>query len=287
MKRYCDKFLTYLDIEKNRSSHTIINYTIDLNEFLEFIGEDKALKDMEHLLLRRFLAHLRGRKYRPRTVSRKLSTLRSFFKFLNREGYIQGNPAVLLISPKVDKTPPKFLTEKEVNALLEAPKIKKKFGRRDQAIFEFLYSAGVKVGELAGLKVGDVDLIGNVAKIKGKGKKERLVPLGNKAIGAIKEYLDHREQRSDFLFLNKNGKSLSDRGVRMIIDKYIQSLSLQIKVSPRVFRHSFAMHLLNRGADLRSVQELLGHTSLSTTQIYTHVTTGRLKQIYDKAHPRA
>ncbi len=286
MNRYCDKFFFYLEIEKNYSHHTLINYKIDIDEFFGFV-EDTPIEKVDHLLLRKFLARLRSKKFRPRTISRKLSALRSFFKFLHREGHIKNNPAALLMSPKPDKLLPKFLTEEEMTKFIEAPKTDKKMGRRDKAILETLYTAGIRVSELVGLNINDVDFIGNIAKVLGKGKKERLVPLGNKAVNAIKDYVDHRKVESKALFLNKNRTRLTDRGVRLIVSKYIDSLSTQMHISPHIFRHSFATHLLNRGADLRSVQELLGHASLSTTQIYTHVTTDRLKKIYDQAHPRA
>jgi integrase/recombinase XerC len=206
---------------------------------------------------------------------------------LHREGFIKKNPAVLLVTPKLDKHLPHFLTEKETVQLIESPALNKISGKRDRAILETLYSTGIRVSELVGLDIDSVDFISNIVKVKGKGKKERLVPIGDKAVDVTRDYLDDRKSNVRALFLNKNGKRLTDRGVRNIINKHILSTSLRMHVSPHVFRHSFATHLLNRGADLRSVQELLGHVNLSTTQIYTHVTTERLKKIYDKTHPRA
>ncbi len=286
MNRYLDKFISYLEIEKNYSPHTILNYRIDLEDFLQFIGPT-PIDGVDYLFLRKFLAQLRTKHYRPRTLSRKLSSLRSFFRFLHREGFVQENPAVLLMSPKLDKTLPKFLSEGEVAKFIEAPSLKTVSGKRDRAILETLYSTGIRVSELVGLDTNNVDLIGNIAKVAGKGKKERLVPIGDKALGAIRDYLQDRKHQSRALFLNKNGTRLSDRSVRNIVDKHIMAVSLTKSISPHVLRHSFATHLLNRGADLRSVQELLGHVNLSTTQIYTHVTTDRLKEVYNKAHPRA
>lgn len=286
MDRYLNKFITYLDIEKNYSKYTILNYRLDLEEFFEFIDKT-PIEKVDYLFLRRFLARLRTKKHRPRTLARKLSSLRSFFKFLNREGLIKENPAALVMSPKLDKILPKFLSEDEMNRLIDSVSLLKKAGRRDKAIMEVLYSAGIRVGELVGMDIRDIDLISNVAKVKGKGKKERLVPIGNKAVDAIRDYLTERKDQAAALFLNKCGTRLSDRSVRNIVNKYIYDASLHSKVSPHVFRHSFATHLLNHGADLRSVQELLGHVNLSTTQIYTHITTERLKKVYDKAHPRA
>ncbi len=288
MNRYLDKFIAYLDVEKNYSKHTIINYKLDLEDFLQFIGETQmSLDRVDYLVLRRYLAHLRTKQHKPRTLARKLSSLRSFFRFLHRESLIQNNPAILLLSPKLDKPLPKFLTEKEMIQFIDAPSSEKIMDKRDKAILEILYSAGIRVSELVGLDVNHVDLISNLAKVAGKGKKERLVPIGEPAVKAVRDYLTRRKERSEVLFLNKSGQRLSDRSIRNIVNKHILAASLNKKISPHVVRHSFATHLLNRGADLRSVQELLGHVNLSTTQIYTHVTTDRLKKVYDKAHPRA
>ncbi len=281
-----DKFLSSLEVEKNYSNHTILNYRTDLEEFAAFLG-DQSRMQVDYPVLRRFLAQLRTRDLKPRTVSRKLSALRSFFKYLQRHKMIVGNPAALLVTPKLDKPLPHFLTEEDTVKLLDAPTDGKVNTLRDKAILETLYSTGIRVSELVGLDEGHVDAIGNIVRVRGKGKKERLAPIGEKALEAIQVYLEARPQRSPALFLNKNGSRLTGRGVRGIINKYILKASLQGKVSPHMFRHSFATHLLNRGADLRSVQELLGHANLSTTQIYTHLTTDKLKSVYDKAHPRA
>lgn len=286
MNRYIEKFLSYLEIEKNYSAHTIINYKIDLTDFFNSLG-DVPIKQVSYLHFRKFLVRLRNRQLRPRTLARKLSALRSLFKFLQREGFIEKNPAVLLVTPKLDKHLPHFLTEEEAVQLIESPRTNKTSGKRDKAILETLYSTGMRVSELVGMDVDSVDFISNIVKVRGKGKKERLIPIGDKALDAVKDYVDDRKYNMRALFLNKNGKRLTDRSVRNIINKHILSTSLRMHVSPHVFRHSFATHLLNRGADLRSVQELLGHVNLSTTQIYTHVTTERLKKIYDKTHPRA
>ena len=286
MHRYIHKFLSYLEIEKNCSSHTLTNYQKDLEDFFDFAhGADPG--GLDRIFLRRFLAHLRQRSYKPRTIARKLSALRSFFKFLHKEGLIATNPAALLASPKQDKRLPDFLTEEQMRRILRVPNLEQDLGRRDQAIMEILYSGGMRVSELVGLMVKDVDLIGGMIRVRGKGKKERMVPIGQPAIQALHAYLQQRPRHSPAVFLNKNGNRLTDRGVRWIIQKYIQRMALNAGVSPHVFRHSFATHMLNRGADLRSVQELLGHASLSTTQIYTHVTTDRLKKVYNRAHPRA
>lgn len=286
MQRYIEKFLRYLDIEKNYSSHTLLNYRLDLEDFAKFLG-GSPLEQVDYLSLRKYLARLKEKNLKSRTVYRKISCLRSFFKFLAREGYIKTNPVLSLVSPKQEKHLPSFLTEEEITKLIEAPSTEDNRGLRDRAILETFYSTGMRISELVGLDLDDLDFIGGVLKAKGKGKKERLLPIGEKALTAIKDYLDKRKKPADAVFLNKSGGRLSDRGVRNIVSKYIRITSLRQGISPHTFRHSFATHLLNRGADLRSVQELLGHANLSTTQIYTHLTTDKLKSIYDKAHPRA
>jgi integrase/recombinase XerC len=286
---YMDKFLNYLTIEKNYSPHTLINYKIDLKEFDEFLKSDKEtdIKDIDYFILRKFLSILSAKEIKKRTISRKISTLKSFFKFMVREGEIKNNPASSLIYPRLDKPLPKFLTEEEVKKILEIPSSGELTSLRDKAILEFLYSTGARVSELASLKIEDVDLIGGIAKVTGKGRKERLLPLGEPTILSIKKYLDKRTDNNPSLLINKRGGTLTDRGIRNIIDRYIKKAAFSLKISPHVFRHSFATHLLNRGADLRSVQELLGHSSISTTQIYTHLTIDTLKKVYDRTHPRA
>ena len=290
MLRYIDKFINYLKIEKNASGYTILNYSIDLRDFAAFLGE-AGVDSVNYLFLRKYLAHMKEKNYSKRTVARKLATLRSFFKFLYREGYIKTNPSSGISTPKLDKKLPIFLDMDEVSKLIEAPDEKDLTGLRDRAIMETLYSTGIRVGELVHISLNDVDFIGGVIKVFGKGKKERLAPIGDKALCSIRAYLGKRTAAKlndkKAVFLNKDGGRLTDRSVRRIIEKYVKRVSLREGVSPHTLRHSFATHLLNRGADLRSVQELLGHMNLSTTQIYTHVTTQRLKEVYDKAHPRA
>lgn len=286
MNRFLEKFLTYMEVEKNYSPHTVLNYKLDLIEFFDFI-KDAPIEGVDYLLLRKYLAHLRQDNLKPRTMSRKLSSIRSFFKFLQRENLITQNPSTLLMSPKLDKTLPKFLTESEVSQFIEAPDVTTEFGRRDRAILETLYSTGARVSELSLLNVEHVDFFSNIARVSGKGKKERIIPIGDKALKAIKKYIDTRKKKSSVLFLNKNGTRMTTRGIYNVTDKYIKQVSTTLHVSPHVLRHSFATHLLNRGADLRSVQELLGHVNLSTTQMYTHITTEKLKKVYEQAHPRA
>lgn len=286
MKRYIEKFMNYLKLEKNASGHTIINYSEDLKGFSLFL-QGKPLEEVNYLSIRKFLAGLRSKNYEKRTIARKLSTLRSFFKFLYKEGYLKANPMSTVYTPRIDKKLPKFMDMATVVRLIESPKAKDLYGLRDRAIMELLYSSGMRVSELVGLDVEDLDLIGGVAKVMGKGRKERICPIGDKASGVLRDYLNKRPRKDKALFLNRCGTRLHDRSVRRIIDKYIKVVSLEEHISPHTFRHSFATHLLDKGADLRSVQELLGHRNLSTTQIYTHITPERLKTVYDKTHPRA
>lgn len=289
MERYIDKFITYLEVERNYSGHTLLNYSLDLRNFEKFLG-GAALEECSYLTLRKYLALLKENNLSARSVARRLSALRSFFKFLSREGYLKANPALLILSPRQAKRLPSFLTEDEAAGLIESafPKdAKDERGLRDRAILETFYSTGIRISELAGLSVRDVDFIGAVVKVMGKGRKERLVPIGEKALSAIRAYLDKRKKETETLFLNKNNARITDRGIRQIVRKYIRLAGIKQGASAHTLRHTFATHLLNRGADLRSVQELLGHANLSTTQIYTHVTTEKLKNVYDKAHPRA
>jgi tyrosine recombinase XerC len=286
MERYIKKFMRYLEIEKNYSVHTLLNYRLDLENFKSFLGSSPA-EGVDYLVLRKYLAVLKEKNLSTRTVNRRLSSMRSFFKFLTREGYLKANPIASLSSPKQEKHLPVFLTEEEVTRLIEAALPKDEQGLRDRAILETFYSTGIRISELAGLGIKDIDFIGGIVKVMGKGKKERLAPIGEQALLTIRNYLAKRKKQADALFLNKSSRRISTRGIRNIVKKYIRLASIKQGVSPHTLRHSFATHLLNRGADLRSVQELLGHVNLSSTQIYTHLTTERLKSVYDKAHPRA
>ncbi len=289
MDKYIDKFIRYLEIEKNYSVHTILNYRLDLINFKEFCGEIE-LEKIDYLFLRKYLAVLKEKNLGNRSVGRHLSSLRSFFRFLTRENHLKINPILMLSSPKLDKHLPSFMTEAEVAKLIEsafAKNDKDERGLRDRAILETFYSSGLRISELVALSLSDIDFISGIIKVMGKGKKERMVPIGDIALMAIRKYLDKRKKQGEAIFLNKNGKRITTRGVWDIVKKYLKSAGINQGVSPHTFRHSFATHLLNRGADLRTVQELLGHASLSTTQIYTHLTTEKLKSVYDKAHPRA
>lgn len=243
--------------------------------------------------VRRYLQHMREHNYSKATVARKLATLRSFFKFLNLHGLSGNNPMLSIRTPKLDKRLPKFMTEEQVTLLLQTPDDTGFLGARDKAMLEVIYSSGLRVSELVGLNKCDVDDVGGVIKVRGKGKKERVTPIGQTAINALEKYLTLRktivtgDSAEAPLFINKRGQRLSTRSVRRKLDKYLLEAHLDPDISPHTLRHSFATHMLNHGADLRVVQELLGHQSLSTTQIYTHLTTQRLQDVYQNAHPRA
>ena len=290
MNQYVSKFLVYLEAEKNSSEYTLINYTIDLKEFFEGIGK-KNIKAVSYLDVRKFLLVLKNKQYSKSSIARKLACIRSFFRFLARENIIKTNPAVSVATPKRDKRLPHFLELNEVESLLNAASGDSESERRDKAIMELLYGAGVRVGELSKLKIEDIDLYSGLLKVRGKGKKERIVPYGKIALEAIERYLQKRRKpvrgHEGAIFLNKNGTRLTDRSIRRVLVKYARRIAIGKQVSPHTLRHSFATHMLNRGADLRSVQELLGHENLSTTQIYTHITTKRMKEVYEKTHPRA
>lgn len=290
-------YLDYIGRTRNYSAHTLRAYGRDLDEFISLLGEggaDRAVSSVTRLDVREYLAHLHSKGVEKRTVARKMSTLRSFFKFLMTREVVSVDPTAGIRSPKLGRPLPKFLSEEAVTALLTAPKGDNFLARRDRAILETLYSAGLRVGELVKLTLRDVDLIGEVVKAHGKGKKERLVPIGRPAAEAIREYILARKARRDFValdaeavFLNRFGTKLTERSVARMLEKYLKMAGLPAGTSPHTLRHSFATHMLDRGADLRSVQELLGHENLVTTQVYTHVTTQRLRKAYDAAHPRA
>lgn len=317
-----EQFLNYLQFERHFSDHTAKCYGADLQQFCEFLlgvvpGDDKgqnaqqaggngqaadgAGKDLDETLvkmdtfeIRRYLAFLAERQYSRATMARKLATLRSFYKFLMRRGHVQSNPVAPIRTPKQEKRLPKCLTVDDVRKLLSTPDDGTLLGTRDAAMLQTLYSTGVRVSELVDLNLEDVDLIGGCIHVRGKGKKERIAPIGQTAIEAIQRYLRLRQanpKSGSFdpkaLYVNKHGKRLSTRSVRRKLDKYLLAAGLDPEVSPHTLRHTFATHMLNNGADLRSVQELLGHQSLSTTQIYTHLTTQRLRESYESAHPRA
>ncbi|EJL47062.1 tyrosine recombinase XerC [Brevibacillus agri] len=289
-------FTRYLRVEKNASPHTVKQYMADISEFVSFMEQHQisAFAAVSYLHGRSFLAHLAGRGLSRRSIARKLSSLRSLYRFLLREGQLEQNPFQLVSTPKMEKKLPSFLYPQEVQAFFDLPDTSTPLGIRDRLIFELLYASGMRVSELVTLSVDDVNPSMGVALVYGKGAKERYVPVGSYACDVLRQYLEYgREKllagRVDHgnLLLNYRGEPLSDRSVRRIVDKYVDMCASHLRASPHTFRHTFATHMLNGGADLRTVQELLGHVNVSTTQVYTHVTKERLRHVYDTAHPRA
>lgn len=283
-----DKFIRYLEVEKGVSVHTVRAYRKDLSEFSGYVKTEPEKIDMFDV--RGFIAEQISGGLNKVTVSRRLSSIRSFFKFLYREGYIRANPAKLVSNPRVPKLLPKYLSVDDIFLLIEKPEGIGFIPARDRAILELLYSSGLRVSELSGLNTDDLNIRETLIKIRGKGRKERIVPVGSKAIDAVKSYLIERmllKSKDRALFLNRRRTRLTDRSVRRIVVKYARALAMNGKIGPHTLRHSFASHLLQGGADLRVIQELLGHSSLSTTQKYTHLDIRHLMDIYDKAHPFA
>jgi len=330
--RLIDEFLNYLKFERHFSPHTAKCYAADLAQFCAYLVGDREaarsgqvfstvartdgssttapapavtavlshvdlprkLREVEPEQIRSFLSFLNTQNYSKSTIARKLATLRSFYKFCLRRGYVPSHPLSTIRTPKQDKRLPRYLELEQITRLLNTPDDNTLLGSRDKAMLEVLFSTGVRVSELVDLNFGDVDFEGHLIRVRGKGKKQRSAPIGQTAMASIKKYIELRRadaRSSHFdqqaLFVNKHGQRLSTRSVRRKLDKYLTQAGLDPSISPHTLRHSFATHMLNNGADLRSVQELLGHQSISTTQIYTHLTNARLKQVYDDAHPRS
>lgn len=292
------RFLRYLHLERNASELTVKSYREDLESLAEYLresyGRDPSPAEITVTDLRGYVAALHEAGYANSSVSRRLASLRSFFRFAQRENLVSGNPAKALRNPRQERKLPHFLTTEEIARLLNAPPADDPAGLRDRAILETMYSAGLRVSETVGMNDEDVDFDAGVVRIRGKGKRERLALLGSFATRALKRWLAVRKLAPDAarpgatpLFVNRFGKRLSVRGVARLLDKHIRAAGLDTRTTPHTLRHSFATHLLDRGADIRSVQELLGHKSLVTTQIYTHISTSGLRQAYDRAHPRA
>ena len=294
-----DSFLIYLKVEKGASILTIDSYRRDLFQFLEFAAEylekneyELLPNEVDRLLVRAYLGFLQSQGRKRSTIARKLSALRSFYNFLVNRYHLEENPLSMISTPRQEKRLPVFLFFEEVLELIEQPVEDKPLGLRDRAVFETLYAAGIRVSELTNLDIGNLNLAGRYMRIYGKGEKERIVPIGSEAVKVLERYLSlgRPQLAADdqvALFLNYRGQRITPRGIRQMLHKYLDKLALQKKISPHTFRHSFATHLLEGGADLRVVQELLGHVQLSTTQIYTHVTRKRMKEVYRKFHPRA
>jgi len=286
-------YLEHLRVERQSSEHTLRSYEDDLTLFLQFLEEtgpcdDPAAVDAKRL--RRYSAWLAGRGYAASTVARRLASLRSFFRHLRRNGEVSADPAAALRNPKQPKRLPKLLRVEEVVKLLDTIPVGDALGRRDRAMFETLYGGGLRVSEVVGLDLGDLDLDEELVRVRGKGKRERLCPVGAMAVHWIRAHLQSRTPRhagEPALFLNRYGDRLTSRSVGRLLEEHLARAGVRGDASPHTLRHSFATHLLDRGADLRSVQELLGHRNLTTTQIYTHVTQERLLDVYQGAHPRA
>ncbi|MCL6588554.1 MAG: tyrosine recombinase XerC [Firmicutes bacterium] len=311
-----EEFLANYKAGKNASIHTVESYALDLRQFLEFLGQEQIhhLELINHLVIRKYLARMKSIPLARATISRKMSCIRSFFKFLCAQDYLKDNPALGVSIPKREKRLPEFLYSEEMAALLSLPDQSTKLGIRNQAILEILYSSGLRLREIVGLKLSDLDLSAGYLRVFGKGAKERLVPLGGYAKRSLELYLEKVRpglvmnnslkasaspsgdgtcakigavKPVENVFLNYRGTRLSGRSIQRMLAKYIQQLAVARKISPHTIRHSFATHLLENGADLRVVQELLGHVDISTTQIYTHVTKERIRTVYLKSHPRA
>ncbi|MEO0131994.1 MAG: tyrosine recombinase XerC [candidate division WOR-3 bacterium] len=284
------QFLKYLSIERNFSAHTIRSYRVDLGQFLEYLMDRKNHKNLLKVKrddIRDFLGYLFQYGYDRKSIARKLSALKSFYKFLVRRKILTLNPARYIKTPKVSKKLPSFLSEYQIQKILNLNGQDER-SLRDRAILEVLYGAGLRVSELVALNISDIDFSSDTIRVMGKGSKERIVPIGSYAIQALKDYLAARKDKvNPALFLNLRGQRISTRAVYTIVKRIISCLPEATKANPHILRHSFATHLLERGADLRVVQELLGHSSLHATEVYTHITVERLKKIYDKAHPRA
>ncbi len=296
MDEHLNKFITYLIAEKNVSPYTVRNYRREIEQFLGFLKEQgiDSWDEVDRHILRRYLAWLQAQGYAKASITRRISELRSFCRYLVREGILEVNPIRAISSPRVPKRLPNYLELEEVEALLAAPDPTSPQGLRDRAILEVLYASGLRVSELVSLNLRNVNLYRGEIRVWGKGAKERVALLGGPACRALKRYIQDgrpkllRENKpTNALFLNRSGGRLSTRSVSNILDKYAKLAGLERRVTPHVIRHTFATHLLDGGADLRTVQELLGHADLTSTQIYTHVSQARAREVYRKAHPRA
>jgi integrase/recombinase XerC len=299
MQKLIEQFLEHLRYERNVSAHTLRNYSSDLEQFVQFLTRDETpeITQIDHLTIREWLASLHTAKKNKSSIARKLAALRTFFQFLVREGVLELNPAKLVATPKSEKKLPKHLSIEEAIRFIESPDPETDLGKRDRAMLELMYATGVRVAELTTLNLADVDFKNQLVRVTGKRRKQRIVPFGDPAGAAIRSYLEVREKfllnapvskrDEEALFLNYQGTRITTRSVGRMVEKYIRICAGMHNISPHALRHSFATHLLDSGADLRDIQELLGHARLSTTQIYTHVSMEKLIEVYDKAHPKA
>lgn len=298
MEKTLRSYLQYLEQERNYSPHTIESYAIDLGQFLEFLGAERieSLAAVDRNTLRSYLGAKLDEGFSRRSIARKVASLRSFFKYLVRKNIVDANPTLTLMSPAREKRLPEILDEAAVARLLDVPDTSTLEGKRDKAVLELFYSSGIRLSELIGLNVDEVNLSSGTMKVRGKGRKERIIPVGRKAVEALRTYLSERNSQTHQngsynkeapLFALKNGKRMYASAVARMVKRTITAVSEIEKKSPHVLRHTFATHLLNRGADLRAVKEFLGHESLSTTQVYTHISTDRLRKVYQRSHPKA
>ncbi len=295
MEEFLDKYIRYLEIERNLSPYTVRNYSTDILHFINFLNaeEVQSLEKIDHIIVRNYLGQLLDAGTVRASISRKMSALRSFFRYLNREGLIDNEPLNRVSGPKKEKRLPSFLTSEEIHSLLSAPDISTPQGFRDRAILELLYAAGLRISEMASLDERSVDLSSRQIRVWGKGSKERMVLMGEPAANSVKQYLDYAREKllgnedSNALFLNRYGNRIAQRRIQYLLKKYATKAGISRRVHPHMLRHTFATHMLDGGADLRVVQELLGHTNLSSTQIYTHVTRSQMRSRYLEAHPRS
>ncbi len=292
MDNYIKQFKKYLEAERNYSTHTLRAYARDLDEFYGFLisrGNDCDMNGIEDSDIRSFIGVL-NKKNSKSTIERKLASLRAFFDYLQKEKIIKSNPAKLIPSPKKEKKLPVFLSVDEMFRLIDQHLTEGVRGLRDRAVMELMYSSGIRVGELVNIKMDDINFENHELKLLGKGSKERIVPVGKKALKSLMDYMEKREllkPKSDYIFINNRGTKISERTVARIVKKFAKAASLNKNISPHALRHSFATHLLGSGADLRAIQDMLGHSSLSVTQKYTHTSVERIMDIYDKTHPRS
>lgn len=297
MTEFTKRFINYLKVEKNASVHTVQFYASDLRKFAIFLEREgiKQITDLDHRDVRLFLTDLYRQKLSRKSVSRTISCLRSFYKFLEREGIVVNNPFVQIKLPKLSRYIPEFFYGEELDELFDISDLTDPLGQRNQAILELLYATGIRVSECQSLSLENIDFSIGTILVLGKGQKERYIPFGKYAEDALQLYindgrkklLQKNELETDLVFLNARGQPLTSRGIRYILDKMVKEAALTVNIHPHKLRHTFATHLLNEGADLRTVQELLGHENLSSTQIYTHVTKDRLRDVYMNSHPRA
>ena len=306
LEEYLEQFFQHLRYERNVSRHTLRNYSSDLGQFHDHISKPKAdgtrerilVKDIDHLTIREWMAELHSESKKKTSIARKLASLRTFFQFLVREGVLEMNPAKLVATPRIERKLPTLLSMEDVVRFIETPDLETDLGKRDRAILEFIYATGMRVGELVSLNLKDIDFREKLVRVTGKRKKQRILPFGEPALQALMFYLNETratflnncppvEREGDAVFLNYQGTRITTRSVGRMVDKYIKECADIPDISPHSLRHSFATHLLDSGADLRDIQELLGHARLSTTQIYTQVSMEKLIDVYDKAHPKA